>query len=56
MSLKNAIGAHLLRCFNPHMALPCIGLKRLASAHHSRFSEESFVFIHQKTKESLRER
>ena len=37
MNLENAIGAHLLRCFIPRMALPWRGLKRLASAHHWRF-------------------
>ena len=36
-NLENAIGAHLLRCFKPRMALPCRGLKRLASARHLRF-------------------
>ena len=37
ITLDNAIGAHLLRCFKPRMELPCRGLKCLASAHHVRF-------------------
>ena len=40
MNLEHAIVAHLRRCFNPHLALPSIGLKRLASAHHASFQKQ----------------